>query len=703
MFESQLSKSWDMKLAQPLIFILLLVTLTSNTAGASPSSVDAKQVGQGPFVNPQPDFALSPVTGLTRAGWIACGRHMLEGAFSHVKDMNEPMFLPKMPGPGYPSSNEGASRQQRSAAIFEAIARTFNIAATLLREDPDLAIRGIRLKDYYKHHLLQLLTNPDCDYFIGRAADYQSPMQQTCELGNLCVWMLLAPEAFWDNLTKEEKDAVAKTLNEWSSGRTLPHNWRWFNVMMITFLAQNGYPCDREVMNNHLDHLVLLHAGEGWYRDTSCDYYTSHVFQHYAAIWVRYYGRKNDPARARLLDRHMDAFADHYPQIFGRRGEVIMYGRSILYRMGATAGMTASQLRDHPGVPIAPGLARRVASGGLLQFTTHPDFFIKGIPALGFYGPFPPAIQSYSCSASPYWMFGCFSALILPPGHPFWTAKEEAGHWERILPDAVHSEYWSGAGFLVSNHGGSGAAEIRPSKIHNQDPNYSRLVYSSAFPWEANCPDGINAGAITLKRGAAFELPDHVSAAGFSDGVLFRQAEFSGHLPPLVDMASIVIPGGEIRIDRLRRLQPCTVNVGHFSLPHLKGSEPRLTRKIVEGHQVLQAAIPGRCLALTLYSGWDAVKSVSRRGVHPEAKISTVLYATAEDERAAGPVRLMISILLHRTDDKAWEDDELQPIAGITPLREGISSGVGGFRLRLRSGQEFTVDFKDIDGRDSRW
>ena len=65
-----------------------------------------------PFSIPAPNPTLSPYTGMDREGWTACGRHILEGAFSHVKNMGDPMFFPKMPGPGYPSSNKDASPQQ---------------------------------------------------------------------------------------------------------------------------------------------------------------------------------------------------------------------------------------------------------------------------------------------------------------------------------------------------------------------------------------------------------------------------------------------------------------------------------------------------------------------------------------------------------------------------------------------------------------
>jgi hypothetical protein len=640
---------------------------------------------------------------MDRAGWIACGRHILEGAFSHVKNIDDPMFFPKLPGPGYPASNRTASRQQRSAAIFEAIARSFNIAAPLVVDNPGLTIKGIRVQDYYKKHLLELITDEKSDIFIGRPSDYPAHVQQTCEMGNLCLWMQIAPDAFWNTLNQKEKDALAKAIQRWAKGQTLPHNWRWFNVMMCAFLANNGYDYDKELMLNHLDHLLLHYAGDGWYRDTSYDYYTCHVFHLYGAVWSKTYGREHAPRHARVLDRHFEEFENHYPQIFSRKGEVIMYGRSILYRLGASAGMAAAALRDRPNKVLTPGLSRRVASGALLQFTTHPDFFHKGIPALGFYGPFPPAIQCYSCSASPFWMFMNFTCLTLPKDHPFWTQKEEMGDWGRLNDKTLYSSYWKGPGLLVTDHGKTGAAEIRPSKIHNQDPNYSRLVYSSVFPWAASDDKIVVAGAITLKRGKEeFDLPRMVSSAGAREGILYRQAEFSGHLPPCIDMATIMIPGGEIRIDRVRRMDPCRVHLGHFSLPHLKG-KPAITRHQVDAKTSIQMAIPNRQVAVTLHSGWDALGIRRETGLNPEARSSSIIYAIMKDSRRVGPVRTLVSVLLHKADNSPWTDNELQPIASIKPLHPDIPEALAGLLVRLKDGTEHHVDFKDMDGTNSIW
>jgi hypothetical protein len=656
-----------------------------------------------PFKNVNPNQSISSFTKLDRDGWIACGKHILEGAFKYVKSFDDPMLLPKFPGPGYPANgNDKANQQQRSAAIFEAIARTFNIAAPLIKNDPDITIGNIKLVDYYKHHLLRLVTDEKCPYFIGKASHYNRPVQQTCELGNLAMWNIIAPESFWSHLSKAEKDKLAIALKEWSETNTNSHNWRWFNVMMATFLDIHGYPCSQSLIENYIDDLLLHHAGDGWYRDTSYDYYTAHVFQLYGSVWSKHYGRKHQPQRAKLIDQFHQEFTKNYQQIFGRNGEVNMYGRSILYRLGASAGMSAVAHSDSPSESISMGLARRVSSGALLQFVTHPDFFYQGIPAMGFYGPFPKAIQNYSCSASPYWMFLSFSCLTLSSDHEFWTAKEEAGIWEGVKPNQSHTEYWSGPGMLVSMHGTSGASELRPSKVHSSNPNYSKLVYNTAFPWEATPSDYITSSAFSLRRGKGKRtLPESVSSAGCRKGVLYRQAHFPGHLAPFVDMASIVIPGGEIRIDRLRRLIPCNVTLGHFSIPHLK-SEPKKLDKKVEGKQSVSLAIPGRQLAMTNYQGWGEIVTRFSSDIHPEAKQSTLVYAERSDGNSygAGPT-LLISILLHKTDDTAWTDDELQPIVTVVSLEPNGIMHLTGLKITLKSGAVHEVDFNDIDGTNS--
>ena len=658
-----------------------------------------------PFNIQSPDWDLSPFTGMTRQGWLECGKYILESAFQHVKSLEDPMLFPKVPGVSYPQEGyDACSPEKRTAAILEGVARTFNIAAPLLADDPGLTFHGIKVADYYKYHILRL-TDPKSPDFIGWGNVNKGPIQQTCELGNLALWSLLLPDVFWNKLTDEEKDQVAHVMQGWSSGWTKTHNWRWFNVMMMTFLKTNGYPIDEQLMLNHIDHLLMLESGEGWFRDKSHDYYTAHVFQLYGSVWNRFYGRKNEPGRAREIDRQFLRFMKDYPEIFSRSGKINMWGRSILYRMGGSASLPAAFLRGgDPGIDA--GFARRLASGALLQFITHPRFLENGVPSLGYYGHFEPAIQSYSCAASPFWMFMNFTALALPKEDPFWTARENEGFWPS-LGKKSRASMLPGAGLLLVNHGSTGTSEILNAKAHNTDPSYCRLRYNTDFPWEANCTNGVTASEISLASPGSKnpELPEIVNFAGFRDGILYRQAIFkidqNGGTPPFADMAEIVIPGGEISVIRFRKIAPSTLTSGYYGIPHLKGAAS-ISERTVDGKKALLVAIPGRQLALLNYQGWDRIESEKHAGLNPEAENSTLPYLVRGDDARYGAPDLLISVMLHRTDDIPLTDDTLQPIRSVEPLSPGMPPAVGGVKITLKSGVSYDIDFRGIDGSSSR-
>jgi hypothetical protein len=301
-------------------------------------------------------------------------------------------------------------------------------------------------------------------------------------------------------------------------------------------------------------------------------------------------------------------------------------------------------------------------------------------------------------------MFLTFSTLALPADHPFWTAKEELGLW-KDLGKRTETKFLTGPGMLFSDHGLTGAAEIRPGKIHNESPSYNRLVYSSAFPWEADSSVGATASLLTIERtkvSAKPQLPDHVDLAGFRGGVFYRQAVFTPpSLPAFVDTASIIIPGGEIHIERFRKVEPSCLLLGHFGLPHL-AAPAKVTRREVDGKMSVQLAIPGRQLAVTNYLGWDKVDVAEHHHLNAEAADSSLPYLERKDDAQYGAVDILVSILLHRTDDTPFTDEDLQPIKSIAPLKEGIPMQLGGLLLRLKNGAEYAVDFQWIDGASSR-
>ena len=61
-------------------------------------------------------------------------------------------------------------------------------------------------------------------------------------------------------------------------------------------------------------------------------------------------------------------------------------------------------------------------------------------------------------------------------------------------------------------------------------------------------------------------------------------------------------------------------------------------------------------------------------------------------------MELMISIMLHKTDDSAWTQEELSPLKDIKIMDVTPTRSVLGAEITLFNGKTHFIDFKDIDG-----
>lgn len=654
---------------------------------------------------PPPDFERSPHTGLTRAHWKARGLAWTETMFAAIPSMEGPLVFPKVPGKSYPQSDDPPDRFR--AAEFEGLVRSLNLVAPLLEEDAELTVRGMRLLDYYLRELRAVMEPggpraiPALSSFAGEGF---ATRQMTCEFGGLSTILLLYP-SLWEALDTAERDRLAALISDYAHGPTMAHNWRYFNVMMLLFLWHHGYPVDEALWHHHLDALLALHAGEGWFRDLHFDYYNAWVFQLYAPLWCRFYGDEHAPETARRMEAQSAAFLRTYPRFFARDGSMPMWGRSIAYRTGAVSPIPAAYHFQNPP-ELDPGWARRICSGNLLQFAERDGFLENGVPSLGFHRHFEPCLQSYSCAASPMWgHLNFLSALSLPETHPFWTVEENEGDWPEI-DGSARETVLDAPGIAVVNFGSSGQSELRTAKTEPDDPNYNRLAYHTAFPWEALDPKVGMAMHYAWcfadpREGEGFQMPLHLYWCGHHDGVLYRQAEMPGRslgLPPAIDLADISLPSGVLRVDRPRLYRPGTLRLAHVGLPQLGEDPVEILSGEVDGHPYRIARIPGRQVALVALDGWDRVDSLTHEGCHPEAKTSALIYAECEQSKNFSCLRPKLSLLLHKCDDSEWTDEELMPVASWCSPR--ISElGVYGTEITLRDGHEFAVTFEGMEGR----
>ena len=671
-----------------------------------------------------PDYKLSPHTGMARQHYIECARYLLERTFNHVKSIKDPLTFPRVPGKTYPQPDDPAWRYR--SLEFEALERTFTLAGPLIHIDPETTINGINLRQYYMLQLYNALTpgHPNSLPLPEELPD--SNYQFTCEFGGLFKTLLLMPDALWDYFSQEQKDEMAVTVSKWAHHRTTQNNWRIFNIIALSFLKKYGYAIDDDLLKSHLLWVVSYHSGDGWYLEQTYNYYSISLFIVYTTIWNRTFGDEYYPEIAGIIEKSAQKLMESITSFFGRDGYINMWSRSICYRTWVSGAFpVAFMLKEE--TTLDAGWARRLCSGSLLQFVTREEFYHNDIPSLGFYGQKEYMVQNYSCPASPFLMFLPFICLALPEDSPFWTAVENDGMWE-TLGDRTNKVLLESPGLVLLNHGKTGTSEIVSGKVYYDDPNYSKLVYNTHFPWEDHNPDGgtsmeysyhsldprdlrgddvnfyLTGKAVDNKSSTkpVFTTSQSMFFNGMRDGVLYRQAIM--RRPPnngvgyIIDLAEITIPGGVIRIDRSRLAFEYELTLGHFGLPHINGEVALVEQFELEGRKVITAAIPGRRVALVSYHGWDRVDYKVHRDRNAEADESTVVFVHKKRLQKNPPVELMVTVMLHKTDDTEWTKEELNPIKEISMMEITPSGSPVGARLVLNDGNEYLLDFKDIDG-----
>ncbi len=467
-------------------------------------------------------------------------------------------------------------------------------------------------------------------------ADPFRPFQQTVETCALVIGLYMAGEDFFASYSREEQDGIAAFLSGYAHANTVPQNWRLFNMLDMAFLSMHGYEIDRNVMLNYALSCLDYHVGDGWYRDGhSFDYYSCWAFNFYAPLWNRWYGYEHMPEIARRFEEISNRLMETYPDMFDEDGFTNMWGRSCIYRNAATSPFDGNLFLDRSNVDC--GLARRIASGSLLQFMNRDDFLHEGIPSRGFYGQFTPLVQGYSCAGSPYWLGKAFLCLHLPADQPFWTETENNGSWDRMSGNDVKETVLEGPTLVFTDHKANGQTLLRTAKVVknvknvNDDHgmwNYSRLTYNTKYPWESTpmpvkgaddadaCAGDADVAGAGASGGAAGDTAgkaarEHIDSygqniesmqyvlrnpgteelqkanvtfyAGHRDGVLYRRQFFNYvletecHWLEAADLADFAIPLGIVRVDRMRiAKRPLEITPGAYGFPDNGDTQVRL-------------------------------------------------------------------------------------------------------------------------------
>lgn len=671
------------------------------------------------------DFNLSPYTGLTRKSWTEAAKYLLEGVFKNIPSASSPVILPRTETEiTYPHKySEGNQLKiEKMAEIFEGLTRTLFIASPLIHIDPDIEICGYSLREYYSNQILRSCTKGD-ENFVGYYEDLQKlcgdsdpfrTFQQTVETCALVICLDVCKEEIWDRYTRSEKNVIADFLLSYAHTGTVPQNWRLFNMLNMAFLHKEGYEIDKNVMLEHAQAILGYYAGDGWYRDGhSFDYYSCWAFNVYAPIWNNWYGYEHEPYLAKRFEENSNKLTETYPDMFDRDGYTMMWGRSCVYRNAATSPLSENMLLKNSSAD--PGLARRIASGSLLQFLTRDDFLNSGIPTMGFYRQFKPLIQGYSCTESAYWLGKAFLCLHLPENHPFWTAKENNGSWDRLKDKEIKETVLNAPALCFTNHNANGETVLRTGKVvknlgdeHGMH-NYSKLAYNSKYPWEAAPAENVEAMQYVLVSGDGKPRKCNVTFwHGSRDNVLYRRQFFDydlsreTHAMQALNLADFPTPYGIIRADKLRLCRtPIKLTLGAYGFPDngteiIRKSGGNAKAIILKGFDSLNRQ---KQLAMTIYDGWDNIDILYSKNTNPDSESSIVIFAETERRKQYGYEGfILISQVITKESHEDFSEEELFPIKSVIYTDKEKCGGYGPVTLVLKNGAERTVNFEGIEG-----
>lgn len=642
-----------------LLFAFFTITsIASYAQVATPT----RQIDQT-FTIPTPDYKLSPYTGMNRQGWIDAATYLLDGAFTYIRNIDDPMYFPKQFDKTYPN-NPG----QIPTAKLEGFCRTLFLAAPLLKENPELTLNGIKVADYYRHQLLNLI-NPESPSYIRPLAKNGGPGQNLVEFGALAISLTTAKNVLWDPLTQQQKDQLAATMLSYGNGPTINSNWMFFNVFVISFFKEQGYEVNDWRMEDCLKKLLSLYRGEGWYNDSPAyDYYSMWAFQMYGPIWAQTYGHFYPEYAAQFMQNQADLI-DNYPYMFNAEGKMNMWGRSIPYRFGAVVPLAL--LGYQTDKDINYGWMRRIASSTLLQFLQHPGLLEDNVPTLGFYGPFEPAVQIYSCRGSVYWCGKAFLALLLPEDNPFWTAKENNGPWDKDFKKGnVYNKFQPATNLLITDYPNVGGSEMRSwchetvaadwQKFRSSE-NYNKLAYHTEFPWMADGPNGeVSMNYATLNSKGNWEVLRLYTFKSFEDGIYRRDAELETNRDIKYSLADIPLPNGVLRVDKVSVPNPTSIRLGHYTLPENDGTPVK---------ESTSAKVPGATiisngeysLAMVNLTDWNKTSVLHPEGIHPVSSTCGLIM----NEKQVQKEEVMVTLMLWKKGKKSFSKKELTPVKSL--------------------------------------
>lgn len=626
------------------------------------------------------DSQRAPVTGWTRTHW--------EEAFSALV---EPLVHSASPGgarlllPG-PISSHGVL-----ATELEGFTRAFMMSAPWLATGRACVGRDgpIDLAGFFARGTLAG-TDPAHPEHWGPVRDRSQHLVELAALG----WALVVSrEAIWDRFDARQRRQVGDYLARAHACDYFDNNWRLFAAVTHAACKRLDLPHDPGAVARHLTAVERMYLGDGWYGDgdrDQVDHYSAWGFNTWGLMWAWLDGDALPDLRDRILSRAR-AFVAGLPYLVASDGGFPAFGRSISYRFALVTPIVLGALLGSSDLP--PGQGRAACSLVMQHFLSRPVLTARGHLAAGFIEGKTAPLERYSGAGSPYWAGMVFTAFLMPPEHPFWSAIEvplpaQQGRFERVMPGPGLIAFGEGAHVQLVN-------QRAWNETAGMGGKYARLAYSSVFgPLARLGPKGVppdNAILCSLDgldfRCRRATSPRHLAPGFSSSRWVMTDVDPDGWV-----QTSVIIKGDVmVNLHWVHATREVVMREGGHALGY-DGAAPESVSLRVEGRPIEAALGDARVCYIGALAGWS--RGVPARpswtGVDPRHRdnVVPVLEATVPSGGAA-----LVALVCARV--------EATPIASLVGLaRCELESATA--RLTFADGEVVLVQMGDARELDLR-
>jgi hypothetical protein len=592
-------------------------------------------------------------TGWTRADWVGLLGRLTDGFVRAIPAGGSPAAaqLPGVSGPGRVPWIEGFARMSVAwgAWLHEPTNPPHVIYRGHRHDIADLVARG-----------LADATDPKHPAWWGAIADRDQRIVEAAEVATALLLGGRRLRAALDRVDPNAHDRVIDWLAQVDGRDVWPDNWVLFPMMTALVRRQAGRPIADSAIDDAVDWMSAHHAGDGWYRDGAghaLDLYTGWAIHWHLLWWATSPDGERRPASRATIVRRARAWLAGTAPMVAADGAYPRFGRSLGYRFAVAAPFVQGALLGID--PLAPGVARRLASGVVANAVAGgaidpaSDWFRVGVG-----GARPAVVEAYVTPGAVAWAAHALLALAMPAGHAFWSEAESP------LPadgDTAGSIAAGRAGLLLSWTAGTGETRLHNARIghpadipdHDYAATYGKLAYRSAFPFDVPTSSGGSAGAddsvvaIDADAGAGDGRDSRLAHRNETDTgsagpgwILARYLLPTRPRSTRVATVVLVLDRGEIRISAVRPRfgTPIRLREGGAALGSDRGSIVRggdtalLTMSVGDGRRIV---------AVRALAGYDRVDCTGNSAVRINLLHDRTSHPFAEESIASTRQRLV--------------------------------------------------------------